>query len=153
MHIEKNICESIYKTLLNIPGKTKDGIKSRWDLKVLKILKKLTYDVKENNRTFLPPACYTLTKEEKKRFCKALKNIKVPVGYSSNIKNLVSMKDLKLQELKSHHCHVKYAIIRLCFFFNSLNTMVVDVTKLDHMEEDIALTLCLLEKCFPLSFF
>ena len=38
MHIEKNICESIYGTLLNIPGKTKDGIKSRWDLKVLKII-------------------------------------------------------------------------------------------------------------------
>ena len=48
---------------------------------------------------------------------------------------------------------VKYAIIRLCFFFNSLRTTVVDVTKLDQMEEDIALTLCLLEKCFPSSFF
>ena len=171
MHIEKNVCESIYGTLLNIPGKTKDGIKSRWDLKVLKIRQKLAPDVKENNRTFLPPACYTLTKEEKKRFCEALKSIKVPVGYSSNIKNLVSMKDSKLQGLKSHDCHVlmqqlllialrsilpdhvKYAIIRLCFFLNSLCATVVDVTKLDQMEEDIALTLCLLEKCFPPSFF
>ena len=81
------------------------------------------------------------------------------------------MKDLKLQGLKSHDCHVlmqqllpialrsilpdqvKYAIIRLCFFFNSLCTTVVDVTKLDQMEEDIVLTLCLLEKCFPPSFF
>ncbi|XP_024046507.1 uncharacterized protein LOC112100875 [Citrus clementina] len=171
MHIEKNVCESIYGTLLNIPGKTKDGIKSRWDLKVLKIRQKLAPDVKENNRTFLPPACYTLTKEEKKRFCEVLKSIKVPVGYSSNIQNLVSMKDLKLQGLKSHDCHVlmqqllpialrsilpdhvKYAIIRLCFFFNSLCATVVDVTKLDQMEEDIALTLCLLEKCFPPSFF
>ncbi|KAK9214285.1 hypothetical protein WN944_006278 [Citrus x changshan-huyou] len=171
MHIEKNICESIYGTLLNIPGKTKDGIKSRWDLKVLKIRQKLAPDVKENNRTFLPPACYTLTKEEKKRFCEVLKSIKVPVGYSSNIQNLVLMKDLKLQGLKSHDCHVlmqqllptalrsilpdhvKYAIIRLCFFFNSLCATVVDVTKLDQMEEDIALTLCLLEKCFPPSFF
>ncbi|KAK9212492.1 hypothetical protein WN943_001874 [Citrus x changshan-huyou] len=171
MHIEKNVCKSIYGTLLNIPGKTKDGIKSRWDLKVLKIRQKLAPDVKENNRTFLPPACYTLTKEEKKRFCEVLKSIKVPVGYSSNIQNLVSMKDLKLQGLKSHDCHVlmqqllpialrsilpdhvKYAIIRLCFFFNSLCATVVDVTKLDQMEEDIALTLCLLEKCFPPSFF
>ena len=128
-------------------------------------------DVKENNRTFLPPACYTLTKEEKKRFCEVLKSIKVPVGYSSNIQNLVSMKDLKLQGLKSYDCHVlmqqllpialrsilpdhvKYAIIRLCFFFNFLCATVVDGTKLDQMEEDIALTLCLLEKCFPPSFF
>ncbi|XP_052297107.1 uncharacterized protein LOC127902292 [Citrus sinensis] len=171
MHIEKNVCESIYGTLLNIPGKTKDGIKSRWDLKVLKIRQKLAPNVKENNRTFLPSTCSTLTKEEKKRFCEVLKRIKVPVGYSSNIQNLVSMKDLKLQGLKSHDCHVlmqqllpialrsilpdhvKYAIIRLCFFFNSLCVTVVDVTKFDQMEEDIALTLCLLEKCFPPSFF
>ena len=32
MHIEKNVCESIYGTLLHIPGKTKDGLKSRNDL-------------------------------------------------------------------------------------------------------------------------
>ena len=28
MHIEKNVCESIVGTLLNIPGKTKDGLNS-----------------------------------------------------------------------------------------------------------------------------
>ena len=134
-------------------------------------MKKLAPDVKENNRIFLPPACYTLTKEEKKRFCEALKSIKVPVGYSLNIKNILSMKYLKLQGLKSYDCHVlmqqllpialrsilpdhvKYVIIRLCFFFNSLCTTVVDVTKLDQMEEDIVLALCLLEKYFPPSFF
>ena len=33
MHIEKNVCESIIGTLLNIPGKTKDGYTSRLDLK------------------------------------------------------------------------------------------------------------------------
>jgi len=32
MHIEKNICDSIIETLLNIPGKTKDKVKSRLDL-------------------------------------------------------------------------------------------------------------------------
>ncbi|KAL8145946.1 hypothetical protein AgCh_003901 [Apium graveolens] len=32
MHIEKNVCESITGTLLNIPGKTKDGVKARLDL-------------------------------------------------------------------------------------------------------------------------
>ena len=37
MHIEKNVCESIYGTLLHIPGKTKDGLKSRNDLVDMKI--------------------------------------------------------------------------------------------------------------------
>ena len=106
MHIEKNVCESIYGTLLNIPGKAKDGLKSRIDLVALEIRVELALDVKNDKRTFLPPACYTLTREEKVRFYKALKSIKVPDRYSSNIKNLVSMKDFKLQGLKSHDCHV-----------------------------------------------
>ena len=32
MHIENNVCEIIVGTLLNIPGKTKDGLNSRLDL-------------------------------------------------------------------------------------------------------------------------
>ena len=32
MHIEKNVCESIIGTLLNIAGKTKDGLNSHLDL-------------------------------------------------------------------------------------------------------------------------
>ena len=32
MHIKKNVCDSIIRTLLNIPSKTKDGVKSRLNL-------------------------------------------------------------------------------------------------------------------------
>jgi len=32
MHIEKNVCDSLIGTLLNINGKTKDGINARLDL-------------------------------------------------------------------------------------------------------------------------
>ena len=106
MHIEKNVSESLYGTLLNILGKTKDGLKSRMDLHSLKIRKELAPNYSNNNRIKLPPASYTLTREEKKSFCKALHNIKVLDGYSSNLKNLVSLKDCKLQGLKSHDCHV-----------------------------------------------
>jgi hypothetical protein len=41
MQIEKNICESLIATILNIPRKTKDTIKVRLDLKDLGIKKKL----------------------------------------------------------------------------------------------------------------
>ncbi|PNY00525.1 hypothetical protein L195_g023807 [Trifolium pratense] len=57
-------------------------------------------------RTYLPPACHTLSRNEKKSFCECLRSIKVPHGYSSNVKSLVSSKDLKLVGLKSHDCHV-----------------------------------------------
>lgn len=51
-------------------------------------------------------ASYTLSSDEKKRFYKCLKNNKVVDGYSSNMINLVSLKDCELQSLKSHDCHV-----------------------------------------------
>ncbi|BBN69044.1 hypothetical protein Prudu_716S000100 [Prunus dulcis] len=95
----------------------------------------------------------------------------VPEGYSSNIKNLVSLQDSRLLGLKSHDCHTlmqqllpvairsvlekpaRYAITRLCFFFNAICAKTVDVSKLDKLEEDVVVTLCLLEKYFPPSFF
>ncbi|XP_074278478.1 uncharacterized protein LOC141602067 [Silene latifolia] len=37
MHVEKNVCDSIIGTLLNITGKTKDGLKARQDMVAQKI--------------------------------------------------------------------------------------------------------------------
>ncbi|KAI5323755.1 hypothetical protein L3X38_032827 [Prunus dulcis] len=47
----------------------------------------------------------------------------------------------------------RYSITRLCFFFNAICAKTVDVSKLDKLEEDVVVTLCLLEKYFPPSFF
>ena len=172
MHIEKNICDVIIRTLLNIPGKTKDGLKARLDVVDLNIREELRPQEK-NGRTFLPPARYTLSRKEKRAFCQCLANVKVPDGYSSNIRNLVSMNDLKLVGMKSHDCHVliqqllpvalravlpkekevKYAIVKLCFFFSSICSKVLDPTKLDELQDGLVKTLCILEKCFPPSFF
>ena len=49
MHIEKNVCESIYGTLLNIMGNTNNGLKSRMDLVALEIRVELAPDVKNDN--------------------------------------------------------------------------------------------------------
>ena len=43
---------------------------------------------KGKRRTYLPPAAHTLSRKEKRDFCKFLDGVKVPEGYSSNIKNL-----------------------------------------------------------------
>ncbi|KAJ9552586.1 hypothetical protein OSB04_016631 [Centaurea solstitialis] len=95
MHIEKNVCDSLIGLLLNIPGKSKDGVKVRKDMVEMGIRSELA-PVDNGKRTYLPPACYTLSKAKKTRFCQCLHGIKVPSGYSANIKKLVSMKDLKL---------------------------------------------------------
>ncbi|KAH7837023.1 hypothetical protein Vadar_008640 [Vaccinium darrowii] len=170
MHMEKNVCESIFGTLLNIPGKTKNGVNSCLDI-VDKGLRKELAPVIGEKRTFLPAACYTLSREEKKAFCRTLSELKVPDGYSSNFRSKISMEELKLYGLKSHDCHVlmqqllpvalrfvlpkevRYAIMRLCFFFNAICSKVVDVPKLEKIQADLVITLCLLEKYFPPSFF
>ena len=104
MHIEKNVCHSLLGTLFNILGKLKDVIGTRLDLIELSVRKKLAPNVGEK-RTYLPPACFMLTKEKKRTLCQYLFNVKVLNRYSSNITVLVNMKKLKLMGLKSHDCH------------------------------------------------
>ena len=41
IHIEKNICESVIGTILDIQGKSKDGLNAREDLKTLNIWEEL----------------------------------------------------------------------------------------------------------------
>ncbi|XP_050233461.1 uncharacterized protein LOC126681949 [Mercurialis annua] len=41
MHIEKNICESLLNTLMNVDGKTKDNVNARLDLEDMNISKEL----------------------------------------------------------------------------------------------------------------
>ncbi|XP_078167221.1 uncharacterized protein LOC144561984 [Carex rostrata] len=171
MHIEKNVCDSLIGTLLNIPGKTKDGINARKDMVEMKIRPKLAPQDKGKQNAYLPPAMCTMSKTEKTSFCKCLHSIKVPSGYSSNIKKLVSMKDMKLIGPKSHDCHVlmthmipvairgilpkpvRQAITKLCFFFNAINSKVIDPLKLDSLQKEVVVTLCHLEMYFPPSFF
>jgi hypothetical protein len=67
MHIEKNICESLIATILNILGKTKDTVKARLDLKDLGIRKELQF--KENGDSCeMPNARYTLSKKRRRPF-------------------------------------------------------------------------------------
>ncbi|TYK04872.1 transposase [Cucumis melo var. makuwa] len=144
-------------TLLDISGKSKDELNARRDLVDLKLQPELA-PISSEKKIFIPPACYTLTKEGKRCVLKTLSRIKVPEGYSSNITNLVSMKDLKLNSLKSHDCHVliqqlfpiaiisvlpkhvRYVITRLCIFFNSVCNKVLDAKQLDKLEEDIVVS-------------
>ncbi|XP_074378255.1 uncharacterized protein LOC141719758 [Apium graveolens] len=122
-------------------------------------------------RAYLPPACYTLSRKEKISFCECLSSVKVPSRYSSNPKNIVSMKDLKLVGMKSHDCHVlmqhllpvsirgilpkhvPLVITKLCFFFNAICSKVIDPMTLDTLQADIVITLCEFEMSFLHSFF
>jgi len=105
MHVEKNVCDSLIGTLLNINGKMKDGLNARLNLIEMNIRGELAL-IQMGTRTYLPLACYTISKDENKSFCQILKGVKVPQGHSSIVKSLMSMQDLKLIGLKSHDCHI-----------------------------------------------
>ena len=122
-------------------------------------------------RIYLPPTCNTLSKQEKRQFSTILSKMKVPSGYSSNVQNLMQMKDLKLINLKSHDCHtlmkqlllvdlhgvlpkgVRNLIIQMFYFFNAMCNKFIDPATLGGLHKDLVETLCLFEKYFPPSFF
>ena len=64
---------------LDIPGKSKDRLNARRDLVDLKLRPELA-PISSEKKIFIPPACYTLTKEEKRCVLKTLSEIKVPEG-------------------------------------------------------------------------
>ncbi|XP_074361841.1 uncharacterized protein LOC141702039 [Apium graveolens] len=93
MHIEKNVCDNIIGTLLNMKYKTKDSIASRLDITDMGV------------RTDLAPEI------------------------------------------------VVWAEVARLPYPTPAVTTVVDVSKLSKLQADLILTLCELEKIFPLSFF
>ncbi|XP_040379132.1 uncharacterized protein LOC121054193 [Oryza brachyantha] len=165
MHVEKNVCESLMGLLLN-PGITKDGLNARRDLQDMGIRLELHPVTTESGRVYLPPACYTLSKDEKMNLLTCLSGIKVPSGYSSRISRFVSLQDLKLVGMKSHDCHVlitqllsvvirnilppkvRYTIMRLYSFFHAIGQKIIDLEGLDELQAEIVRTLCHLEMVF-----
>lgn len=93
MHIEKNVCDNLIGTILNLDGKSKDNMKAHLDLKEMDIRHELHPQVHPNDRTYIPHACYTMSSREKDLFLIVLKNIKVPDGYASNISRCVNLKE------------------------------------------------------------
>ncbi|XP_052163101.1 uncharacterized protein LOC127780200 [Oryza glaberrima] len=93
----------------------------------------------EKGSHYLSPASYTLSKKEKESMFQCLESIKVPSGYSSNIKRIISTKDKKFTNLKSHDCHVlmtqllpviirgilpdnvRAIVMKLCAFMNAIS--------------------------------
>ena len=170
MHIEKNICDSTIGTLLGIDGKSKDNMNSRLDLQAMGIRDQL-HPIERGNKVILHAAWYSLTSNEKKELCKFFKKMKVSDGYASNISRCIQVHERKIFELKSHDCHVLMqqllplmirgvlhkndcaAIIELCSFFKQLCSKVLKTDQLEHLQNDIIVTLCKLERIFPPSFF
>ncbi|XP_074323274.1 uncharacterized protein LOC141660210 [Apium graveolens] len=104
MHIEKNICEALTGTLLNIPGKIKDRESVRIDMAEMGIRMELR-PKNSGKKEKLPMASWNLLHKEKKIVCSSLIGMKLPDGFCLNLKGIVSMDTLRLVGMKSYDCH------------------------------------------------
>ncbi len=68
MHIEKNVCENVIGTILDIQGKAKDSLYACLDLQEMGIRKEL-HPKLVNGKNILPLACYTLSNVEQRALC------------------------------------------------------------------------------------
>ena len=171
MHIEKNVCENIWGTLLDIEDKAKDHYNSRRDLREMGIRKELHPIETEPGKVYLPPSSFAMDKKQKTMFCNVLKKVKVPDGYAANVSRCVRVKPPRISRIKSHDNHilmqqlmpialrktlpksVRYPLIRLSRYFRQLCSKVICPQDVVRLESEIAVILCDLEKCFPPTFF
>ena len=126
MHITKNVTESLLGTLSNMPEKTKDGAKARYDLKWLGDRADLygpdsdddddDADQTEGtqgrrkrvkkNTVVLPATCFTMSPEELEQFYMCLLGVKFPHGYAGQIRRYLDGTKKRFSGMKSHDCHV-----------------------------------------------
>jgi hypothetical protein len=109
--------------------------------------------------------------EIKHAMCVWLKTLEVTSGFPSNLRSLVSMKDLTLTNYNSYDCHImlttflpiaikatksvflKMATMWSCYFFNEISQKVIDHDELELLKVFVVETLSWFEMCFPPSLF
>ena len=165
MHCEKNLCENIMKTVWGL----KDTLKVRLDLKEASIRPKLHPKPGGNDTIILPVAPYVLSKVEKSKFIKTIRNLKTPSNYVGQLSKRITI-DEDLRGLKSHDYHimmqqilllcvrtlltreVRAAIIHTSKIFVRLCAKFVDPSTMEYLMEETAVTMYMLEKVFPPTF-
>ena len=105
MHIEKNICDNIIGTVLNISEKIKDDTKVRLDLQEMRIWSEL-HLIHRGKRFFILPTCYSLFGKEKKNFCGWFKTVKFPNAYASNVSQCVGNNNDNISGMKSYDSYM-----------------------------------------------
>ncbi|CAM8999989.1 unnamed protein product [Rhodiola kirilowii] len=168
MHVEKNICDNVLGTILQIAGKSKDSKEVRLDLETLGIRRDLWLKI-VGGATIIPDANYLLRASKKKIFFDWMKELRFLDSYSSNIAKCV--KNGKLMGMKTHDYHVLLeqvlplalpdllpkqvadTVVQLAKFFRDLCCKTMRLNDLSQLEEDIVIVLCKLERIFLPSFF
>jgi hypothetical protein len=174
MHTEKNVAESLFHTILNIPGKSKDNVKARVDVEKLCDRKRLHMQPPDRHRKnwFKPNADFCLDSLQKKEAFKWLKYVVMfPDGYCSNMSKGVNLLTGKVTGLKSHDYHIWIerlmpVMVRgyvpervwrvlgeLSHFFRTLCAKQICPLVIEKLHDQVPELLCKLETIFPPGFF
>ena len=94
MHIERNVSYNVLGKVMNMTGKTKDTLKSRYDLVYLNI-KQSMHPIENGNNVLILAASYALSTQEKLKLCNFLANLKVLNAFFSNISQCVNVNEKK----------------------------------------------------------
>jgi hypothetical protein len=154
MHLMKNL----YVNLLGFMGvyeKAKDTLEARQDLQCMKERENLYPKKVDDGRQHLSIASHTLSKEEKESMFECLNNIKVPSGFSSNVKGIINVPEKKFLNLKCHDCHVlmmqllpvalrgilppnvRLATVKRCVFLNAVYQKAINLAHLAKLQSDV----------------
>jgi hypothetical protein len=170
MHLTKNLCVNLIG-FLGAYRRTKDTLEAHQELQRMEDRDALHPEKRDNGRHYLSPASYTLSKEEKESMFECLSSVKVPSGYSSNIKGILNLQEKKLTNLKSHDCrvhmtellpivlrgilpkNVRLTIMKLCAFLNAISQKIIVPDNLTKLQNDVVPCLVGFELIFPPSFF
>ncbi|XP_073221455.1 uncharacterized protein [Cicer arietinum] len=170
MHIEKNVFDNIFNTVMNIKGKTKDNEKERKDLSLLCFRGDLEMQALPNGKMGKPKANYTLTSSDAKMVCKWLKELRMSYGYASNLARYADVEKGTIHGMKSHDCHVfMECLLLIAFhslpefvwkpltelsrFFKDLCCNTLRLGDLVKLNDNISIIICKLERIFPPGFF
>jgi hypothetical protein len=174
MHTEKNVAESIFHTVLNIPEKTKDNVKARADQEKLCDRKGRNMRPPEGIRKnwVKPDADFSLESLQKKEAFQWLKyTVKFPDGYCSNMSKGVNVATGKVTGLKSHDYHIWIerllpvmvrgyipehiwrVLAELSHFFRTLCAKEICPKMMKKLHAKVPELICKLEVIFPPGFF
>ena len=146
MHIEKNVFDNVFNTVMNDPAKTKDNEKARLDLPLNCLRGDLELRPLPNGKMAKPKEKFSLTFEE----------ADVTKG--------------RMKGMKSHDCHVfMECLLPIAFrslpleiwkpltelsrFFKDLCCNTLKLEDLFRLEKNIPIIICKLERIFPPGFF
>jgi hypothetical protein len=170
MHIEKNVFDNVFNTVMDIKEKTKDNVKARKDMSIICRRPELELVDLGNGKFKKPKALYTLSAAQRRAVCEWILQLKLPDGYASNIRKCVDLKSARLLGMKSHDGHIFMErllpiafsslpekvwnpLVELSHFFRDLCSTTLNVAHLEQMEINMPIILCKLERIFPPGFF